>query len=267
MSFGKKLKEVRLREGMSVRGLARLTNVSHAYISQLENSDNKQPTKNKLLEIAYALDPDGSKKIFKELIDTTSLPYSDADKEYKDYIETKNFDIDLDKISNKLLFNKNENTMKELEYPFVDIEWLLTQDIFHVYLGEIPNTYVTNKKGKSVKEIFVMNEDEKKDLKKVITSQKEKYVKERMKPYDEIDRKDMERMAKKYQFIEDLFNNKFKTEVEIASCLYSIDDNYKNVVTKDYINSIIHHLAKNDVKEIIRILNIDENEIHFIVED
>ncbi|TDL37016.1 XRE family transcriptional regulator [Macrococcoides bohemicum] len=260
MSFGKKLKEVRLREDISIRGLARLTNVSHAYISQLENSDNKQPTKNKLFEIAYALDPDGKKKIFEELIKETTLQYENADEEFQSYIESKNFDIDLNKISNKMLINKNENTLKELDYPFTDIEWLVNQDMFHIYMGNWPNNYVHNKKGEFVQELFVLNENEKSELKELIDTLKEKFVKDRNKSIDDIDQKEIEKMAKKYQFIEDLIRGKFETEDSIIEAIYDIDIQKKNIISQEYIDSLFNAVATDSANEILLLLNMNSLE-------
>lgn len=43
-SFGKSLKDLRLEKKLSGRELARRAGISHAYLSQLENDHNKNPT-------------------------------------------------------------------------------------------------------------------------------------------------------------------------------------------------------------------------------
>lgn len=55
MNVGQKIKQLRTEEGLSLNKLAQTASVSKAYLSQLENHPNKQPSAEVLLKIASAL--------------------------------------------------------------------------------------------------------------------------------------------------------------------------------------------------------------------
>ena len=55
MNVGPKIKQLRKDEGLSLNKLAETAGVSKAYLSQLENYPNKQPSAEVLLKIASAL--------------------------------------------------------------------------------------------------------------------------------------------------------------------------------------------------------------------
>lgn len=49
MTFGELLKDLRMKKGLSLRGLAKLTGIDSAYLSRIERSTCKPPQKEKIL--------------------------------------------------------------------------------------------------------------------------------------------------------------------------------------------------------------------------
>jgi transcriptional regulator with XRE-family HTH domain len=58
MNFGRYLKEMRIRRGLSMRELAKRSNLSHSYLSLVESGKRGNPTPEQLLKLAPNLDVD-----------------------------------------------------------------------------------------------------------------------------------------------------------------------------------------------------------------
>lgn len=54
-SLGEKIRELRLKKGLSLEKLGELTDTSKSYIWELENRKSANPTADKLAKISYAL--------------------------------------------------------------------------------------------------------------------------------------------------------------------------------------------------------------------
>lgn len=249
------LKQERNKKGFSLRGLAKSSNMSQAYLSQLENGSSTRPAKEKLLAISYALDPQGYDKVFSKLISTTNIEIQDPEKEFKDYASTKIFDIDLTKLTNKMRINKKDKSAIELDVPSFDIEWLLNQDIFEVYLG-VTDDFVTNSQGKYKEEILVLSDEEKILLKDSIDEVKQSIIKERNRPFEELDKKELEINSFKYDLLKDLLNGRIKSLETLSEKIYLIKQN-KDLINKTYFDEIFEAVKQNDGLRLQKLIDIN----------
>lgn len=170
MKFSKLLKDIRLQENISVNNLSKLSGVSNAYISKLENNKRKFPTTRTLFLLLVGFK--NSK------INDQSKSKQDIDSEIKDilnnFITAEDSDIDNEelenlyndfntfyedlhnKVGNKDERNKNKNIFAyeddEKEKHFVNLEKPINDIAFHLkdsenqkfYNGVILNDYDKN---------------------------------------------------------------------------------------------------------------------------
>ena len=170
MKFSKLLKDIRLQENISVNNLSKLSGVSNAYISKLENNKRKFPTTRTLFLLLVGFK--NSK------INDQSKSKQDIDSEIKDilnnFITAEDSDIDNEelenlyndfntfyedlhnKVGNKDERNKNKNIFEyeddEKEKHFVNLEKPINDIAFHLkdsenqkfYNGVILNDYDKN---------------------------------------------------------------------------------------------------------------------------
>ena len=170
MKFSKLLKDIRLQENISVNNLSKLSGVSNAYISKLENNKRKFPTTRTLFLLVVGFK--NSK------INDQSKSKQDIDSEIKDilnnFITAEDSDIDNEelenlyndfntfyedlhnKVGNKDERNKNKNIFAyeddEKEKHFVNLEKPINDIAFHLkdsenqkfYNGVILNDYDKN---------------------------------------------------------------------------------------------------------------------------
>lgn len=231
------LKEERKKKGFSLRGLAKSSNMSQAYLSQLESGASTRPTEEKLLSISYALDPTGHDKVFSKLSNTTDLNLINPEKIFNEYVNSKTFNFDLTKITNKLRINKEDKTIIELDVPSFDIDWLLQQDKFEVYLGTTGD-YVTNLDGDVKDEVLILKDDEKEKLRKKVNEVKESIINERNRPIEESDKKETEKNSNEYTLIFDLLNNDVNDNKQLIERLALIDDDREIFRSKEYHEEI-----------------------------
>src|SRR5699024_2572356 len=93
-TFGEEIKKLRLERNLSVRETARRSDVSHAYLSQLENNRRKIPTLEILLNIS-----NGLRVCEKEIMDLGGYDKARQDglmksaDLYREYRQKKNTDL------------------------------------------------------------------------------------------------------------------------------------------------------------------------------
>ncbi|HAL09029.1 MAG TPA: hypothetical protein DCO67_03555 [Staphylococcus sp.] len=249
------LKEERKKKGFSLRGLAKSSNMSQAYLSQLESGASTRPTKEKLLSISYALDPTGHDEVFSKLANTTDLNLINPEKIFNEYVNSKTFNFDLTKITNKLRINKEDKTIIELDVPSFDIDWLLQQDKFEVYLGTT-GEYVTNLDGDVKDEVLILKDDEKETLRKKVNEVKERIINERNKPREEYDKKETEQNANKYILIKDLLNNEIENDNSLIERIRKIKEN-TDLLKDDYLNELFNAAKNNDAIKLQKLIDID----------
>lgn len=128
ITFGEKLKTLRRGKGLSIRELAKRSNVSNAYLSQLENGKTKNPSYEIIGKIAKGLNISSkellnmSDSVFTESLDGNDLSYTSIkemdDKQRLDFGELfksnrKYHNLDLADISSKTGIPLNELDLLE----------------------------------------------------------------------------------------------------------------------------------------------------------
>src|SRR5699024_3276159 len=95
------LKNEREKKGYSLRQLSRETNISQAYLSQMEKGDKQNPSTEKLLAISYALDSQGYDQVFQKFSKKLKLPLDNPKRTFKEYVYKKTYKQNQTKLKKK----------------------------------------------------------------------------------------------------------------------------------------------------------------------
>lgn len=182
-------KELRKDLKMTLEEFSYTIGLSKSYLNQIEKNE-RIPSKNKLFQnICYLnefqkLDPPlPENEILKVFANQKKLDYSLLKKEYREYVEEfleniikheNSIGIKLDNLDNNCIAYpvNHDEKIKELDKPYFDLEWLLSQNDYHVFYG---NKFFTDKNKihtDSIDELTYskLNEDDKKMIKTIIES-------------------------------------------------------------------------------------------------
>lgn len=113
MDFGRYLKEVRIKKGLSMRELSRRSGVSQAYISQLESGKKGTPTPEQLFKLAPCLDID-----YMDLMKAAGYVMEDSDFTEEELAFLKDIEEGkplIELIKHKPTIDHREVTKEELE--------------------------------------------------------------------------------------------------------------------------------------------------------
>ncbi|UTH16955.1 helix-turn-helix domain-containing protein [Macrococcus epidermidis] len=201
MKFGELLKNEREYYNLSVKRFSDLSDVSTAYISKLENGKRNFPTEKYLYNILkgfkknlisltnqYENVDDVSelidyeiKEILKKFLNAED---SDLKKNDLDIIFTKFNDFyitdmenkiknstskEKDIYENKVLLNKNSSSFNIVDKPFLDLEWLLTQNEYEIFYGRsyIFRKNIKNKISLNENDMFFYNTLDNRDIRTI----------------------------------------------------------------------------------------------------
>ena len=174
--FALLIKKYRSFRKKTVYEVAEFVEVSPTYISQIENG-KKLPSKKVLFPLVRFLglknDKGYWKKVENEEFDGLDLleVYAEYKKinskelfyEYFNYVSDEiktNFnelqDLERRK-NNKFSVNKKNGDIEPTKKPYFDLEWLLTQDQYHVFYGRNYNIQKINKDNVSLSEFSLYN--------------------------------------------------------------------------------------------------------------
>lgn len=187
--IGDYIKNLRKDLGMTLEEFSEIVGLSKSYINQIEKNE-RTPAKKKIFEILFyfneyqEIDPPlPDAEMLEVFAKYKSLDISVLKKEYADYIkefherlnmQSKKFNTTLDKIeNNKIQYPTNhENDITSLEKPYFDLEWLLTQDEFHVFYGRKYHTDIKQVHTDPLDKLAYnkISEDDKKMIKRIIDS-------------------------------------------------------------------------------------------------
>ncbi|MBB2508481.1 helix-turn-helix domain-containing protein [Staphylococcus cohnii] len=280
MALNEMLKNFRKSKNYSLRELSEASNVSHSYIYRLEDGKVKHPDKEKLLAIAFTLDPTNKDDTYLKMLKSASLDCSNAENELNEYTQKQ-----LDKISDyKEITNEVINGMKtfnnymrvvkgqkgqkakeiiELDEPYLDIRWLLTQNKYSIYYGEDP---IKNAVGSEfLGNVFIITDDEKHRMLNELDSLKIHFEKEREYELYELEKNHEIRKIKKqydeYQLIFDLLNNRINDKNELISKLAVINKEREIFNVEEYHEEIEKAVEQQDalkLQRLVRMTTINE---------
>ncbi|MGS2600434.1 helix-turn-helix domain-containing protein [Mammaliicoccus sciuri] len=258
------LNELRETRGLNKQELANKIDISRSYISTIESGKVKKPSKKILLKLAYVFDPENKYGIYNLLLSSAGYDLNDSDKVFQEYIDemTQNFSVK-DKIKDKSIsemnfrVNKDDNSMVSLDYPYMDIEWLLKQDKFKVFLGnDIDNPYIDINDNKKYYEPLILTEKEKESLKNEVDELKEAFVFRRRQKKSQETLKEVEFELLEYKLIFDILNNDISDDKEFIERLALIDDDREIFLAKEYHEAIKKYALKKDVEALKKLINL-----------
>ncbi|MCJ0939157.1 helix-turn-helix domain-containing protein [Mammaliicoccus sciuri] len=258
------LNELRETRGLNKQELANKIDISRSYISTIESGKVKKPTKKILLKLAYVFDPENKYGIYNLLLSSAGYDLNDSDKVFQEYIDemTQNFSVK-DKIKDKSIsemnfrVNKDDNSMVSLDYPYMDIEWLLKQDKFKVFLGnDIDNPYIDINDNKKYYEPFILSEKEKESLKNEVDELKEAFLFRRRQKKSQETLKEVEVELLEYKLIFDILNNDISDDKELIERLALIDDDREIFLAEEYHEAIKKYALKKDVEALKKLINL-----------
>ncbi|MGI2253646.1 helix-turn-helix domain-containing protein [Staphylococcus cohnii] len=247
------LKNEREKKGYSLRQLSRETNISQAYLSQMEKGDKQNPSTEKLLAISYALDSQGYDQVFQKFSKKLKLPLDNPKRTFNEYVNKKTYKQDLTKMTNKMRISTKDRSIVELDVPSFDIEWLLEQNNYHVFLGKTGDYVLGNNGEKISEEIFVLRPEEKYTLEKEIKKIKASFIEVRKFQNDENnDRKKSE----EYDLIFDLLNNQINDSDVFISRLASINNDREIFTAKEYHEEVEKAVKNQDALKLQRLVRM-----------
>ncbi|WP_239710521.1 MULTISPECIES: helix-turn-helix transcriptional regulator [unclassified Mammaliicoccus] len=253
------LREEREKKGFSLRKLARESNVSQAYLSQIEKGKSKNPNTDKLLAISYALDSQGYDEVFLKLANSSDTIIEEPKKMFNQYVNSQTYNQDLTKINNRMRINKKDSSVIELDLPSFDIEWLLEQNEYHVFLGSGTDN-VINQEGDHNKELLILEPNEKIKLKEVIKKEKQQILESRKLNERHIEFGELISKADEYTLIFDLLNDDVDDE-DVRQRLAPIVKDREIFVAKEYYNEIKKAANNKDaitLQKLVRMKTIEE---------
>ncbi|WP_065429149.1 helix-turn-helix domain-containing protein [Staphylococcus hominis] len=198
MKFGEILKKEREGFNVSVKKLSELSLVSTAYISKLENNKRGFPSIETIYNLIFGFknlieERYGSEKginevndeYLKELLSNflnasdSNLKNENSDLAYKDFVDfyNKKMDIILNDNSknkeaiflNKIQLTKGTTNKIEIDKPFFDLNWLLSQNDYEVFYGRdfIFDKNLFDKKSLNERDMYFYNVLTKSDLRTI----------------------------------------------------------------------------------------------------
>ncbi len=151
-NIGDYFKELRSELDLTLEELSNMIGLSKSYINQIEKNE-RTPSKKKLFEILFYFNeyqelepPLPVDEIFTLFANQKKLDYDLLVEEYRGYvndfkseIEKKNekFNARIENIvSNRIEYpTDHDKKIRELDKPYYDLEWLLSQKDFHLFYG------------------------------------------------------------------------------------------------------------------------------------
>lgn len=243
------LKEKRKEKNFTMKELANKSGISESYISKIENDAVNFPKRERLLSLAYALDPENIDNLYTRFLKITNQSTEDSEKEFNQFSNRKNVGIDsgyLNKsfIDSNVRIDKKNAKVIATDYPYFDIEWLVNQRNFQLFLGKSNQNVIVE--GKDEKELLSLDENEQERLIKIINVFKEGLLKERTTHARKYNEEQILSKNNKYELIFDLLNNEINDEEQLVRKLKSIDEDRELFTAHEYHEELQKAASNND---------------------
>lgn len=265
MSLNSLLKEQRKEKGFTMKELANKSGISESYISKIENKSVSLPKKERLLSLAYSLDPENKENLYARFLTLASYNLDNAEKEFNQFANMKQANLDKGLPNKKFTDNfvridKKNSKISSIEYPYFDLEWLLHQERFELFLGRTDvNILLDN--NKEEKELLILKDHEHDRLKNIIKIFKEGLLNERTKISREKDEESLILHSHEYTLIFDLLNKNIDDRNSLISKLAMINQNRDIFYEDNYYSSINQAVEQQDalkLQRLVRMTTINE---------
>lgn len=129
MNLSQKIRQLRKEKGLSLNKLAENAGISAAYLSQLENDVNKQPSAEILLKIASALGTTIA-DLLDQPVRVHSGEFEDISDELREFIDARGDDLDIQKEDVRMLMGiryrgNQPKTVKDWEHILQTIRFVM----------------------------------------------------------------------------------------------------------------------------------------------
>ncbi|MEY8602987.1 helix-turn-helix transcriptional regulator [Staphylococcus nepalensis] len=265
MSLNSLLKEQRKEKGFTMKELANKSGISESYISKIENNSVSLPKKERLLSLAYSLDPENKENLYSRFLTLASYNLENAEKEFNQFANMKQANLDKGLPNKKFTDNfvridKKNSKINSVEYPYFDLEWLLNQERFELFLGRTDvNILLDN--NEIEKELLILKDHERDRLKNIINIFKEGLLNERTKISREKDENVLISHSHEYTLIFDLLNKNIDDRNSLISQLGMINQNRDVFYEDNYYSAINQAVEQQDalkLQRLVRMTTINE---------
>lgn len=265
MSLNSLLKEQRKEKGFTMKELANKSGISESYISKIENNSVSLPKKERLLSLAYSLDPENKENLYSRFLTLASYNLENAEKEFNQFANMKQANLDKGLPNKKFTDNfvridKKNSKINSVEYPYFDLEWLLNQVRFELFLGRTDvNILLDN--NETEKELLILKDHERDRLRNIINIFKEGLLNERTKISREKDENVLISHSHEYTLIFDLLNKNIDDRNSLISQLGMINQNRDVFYEDNYYSAINQAVEQQDalkLQRLVRMTTINE---------
>ncbi|MEJ7521718.1 helix-turn-helix transcriptional regulator [Staphylococcus saprophyticus] len=265
MSLNSLLKEQRKEKGFTMKELANKSGISESYISKIENNSVSLPKKERLLSLAYSLDPENKENLYSRFLTLASYNLENAEKEFNQFANMKQANLDKGLPNKKFTDNfvridKKNSKINSVEYPYFDLEWLLNQERFELFLGRTDvNILLDN--NETEKELLILKDHERDRLRNIINIFKEGLLNERTKISREKDENVLISHSHEYTLIFDLLNKNIDDRNSLISQLGMINQNRDFFYEDNYYSAINQAVEQQDalkLQRLVRMTTINE---------
>lgn len=260
MSLNSLLKEQRKEKGFTMKELANKSGISESYISKIENNSVSLPKKERLLSLAYSLDPENKENLYSRFLTLASYNLENAEKEFNQFANMKQANLDKGLPNKKFTDNfvridKKNSKINSVEYPYFDLEWLLNQERFELFLGRTDvNILLDN--NETEKELLILKDHERDRLRNIINIFKEGLLNERTKISREKDENVLISHSHEYTLIFDLLNKNIDDRNSLISQLGMINQNRDVFYEDNYYSAINQAVEQQDALKLQRLVRM-----------
>jgi transcriptional regulator with XRE-family HTH domain len=260
MSLNSLLKEQRKEKGFTMKELANKSGISESYISKIENNSVSLPKKERLLSLAYSLDPENKENLYSRFLTLASYNLENAEKEFNQFANMKQANLDKGLPNKKFTDNfvridKKNSKINSVEYPYFDLEWLLNQERFELFLGRTDvNILLDN--NETEKELLILKDHERDRLRNIINIFKEGLLNERTKISREKDENVLISHSREYTLIFDLLNKNIDDRNSLISQLGMINQNRDIFYEDNYYSAINQAVEQQDALKLQRLVRM-----------
>ncbi|MFH4917495.1 helix-turn-helix domain-containing protein [Staphylococcus cohnii] len=262
------LKNLRESKGFNKKELADQIGISRTYVSRIENGSVEKPTKNILLKLSYVFDPTGENRLYFEMLKSVNYSTNGWEKEFEEYVKKIEGNYLSDnrfnpkEISSMLYrVSKNDNSIVFLDFPYMNIEWLVNQNDFKLFCGHIPNVFDLKENSDKHGVPLELTENEQLKLRNYIKDFKDDIIGDRkIKENEQFDQK-IEDDYHEYHLIFDLLNKKINDSAQFVSRLAVINQDREIFTAKEFHEEIEKAVEQQDalkLQRLVRMTTINE---------
>src|SRR5699024_11157976 len=181
------------------------------------------------LTLAYSIETEYKENLYSRFLTLASYNLENAEKEFNQFANMKQANLDKGLPNKRFTDNfvridKKNSKINSVEYPYFDLDWLLNQVRFELFLGRTDvNILLDN--NETEKALRILKDHDRDRLRNIINISKERLSNERTKRSREKDENVLNSHAHEYTLIFDLLNQNIDERNSLISQLGMINQN------------------------------------------